>query len=330
MIGMLRRGLAGLLLLLAPAAAAEFDLQGHRGARGLAPENTLAGFATALGIGVTTLEMDLGITADDVVVLVHDRRLNPDIVRGPDGRWLDGSGPPIRALTLDELRRYDVGRLRPGSRYATRFPDQRPADGERIPTLAEVVALTRKADNDAVRFNIETKLSPHEPEITPGPRAFAEAVLATVRSQGIEGRTTVQSFDWRSLRAVQQMAPAIPTVCLTVERSWLDNLERGRPGPSPWTAGLDLDDFDGDVPALVQAAGCAVWSPYFRDLTPDDLAVAQELGLKVVVWTVNELADMAALIELGVDGIITDHPDRLRKVMAEQGLPLPAATPVEP
>src|SRR4051794_18770412 len=98
-----------------------FDLQGHRGARALFPENTLEGFAAALGIGVGAIELDVATTADGVVVVTHDLRLNPDLVRGPDGAWLAAPGPPVRSLTLAELRHYDVGRLRPGSDYAALY-----------------------------------------------------------------------------------------------------------------------------------------------------------------------------------------------------------------
>ncbi len=127
--------------------------------------------------------------------------------------------------------------------------------------------------------------------------------------------------------AIQKLAPGITTVYLSAEQRWLDNLERGRPGISPWTAGHDLDDFEGSPPAAIRASGGAVWSPYFRDLREAELREAQSLGLKVVVWTVNDSADMAVLIALGVDGIITDSPDRLRRVMAEKGLALPPAFP---
>jgi hypothetical protein len=146
--------------LLAFTAAHAFDLQGHRGARGLAPENTLAGFETALAIGVTTLELDLGVTKDGVVVVSHDSNLNPDHTRGPEGKFLDALGPAIRALTLAELKRYDVGRLKPGTPYAKTFPQQRAVDGATIPTLAEVFDLVRRLNADQVRFNIETKLTP--------------------------------------------------------------------------------------------------------------------------------------------------------------------------
>jgi hypothetical protein len=115
--------------LMAPMTAVAFDLQGHRGARGLAPENTLEGFATALSIGVSTLELDLAMTKDGIVVVSHDRYLNPDHTRGPNGRFLAARGPAIRALTLAELQRYDVGRLQPGTVYAASFPEQRGIGG---------------------------------------------------------------------------------------------------------------------------------------------------------------------------------------------------------
>ncbi len=154
-----------------------FDLQGHRGARGLAPENTLVAFARALSLGVTTLELDLAVTKDGVVVVSHDPLLNPDVTRGRDGQWILRHGPPFHSLTFDEVRELDVGRLRPGSAYAMLFPDQVAAEGARIPTLAEVYALAKKARNETVRFNIETKLDPSKPDETPGPEPFVDAVL---------------------------------------------------------------------------------------------------------------------------------------------------------
>ena len=317
------------LVLCLPIPGYALDLQGHRGARGLAPENTLAAFATALSIGVTTLEMDLGVSRDGVVVVAHDPEINPDLTRGPEGEWLAAPGPALHTLDLAEIRRFDVGRIRPGSRYAGRYPEQRPADGARIPTLADVIELTRSAGNDEVRFNVETKISPLEPDLTPAPEAFAQAVIEVVRTEGVAERSTIQSFDWRTLRAANAIAPEMTTVCLTAEQRWLDNLQRGRPGASAWTAGLDADDF-ATVPDLIAAAGCGVWSPYYGDLDQAALARAHALGLEVVVWTVNEPPEMRRLIELGVDGIISDFPDRLRTVASEMESVLPARTPVAP
>jgi glycerophosphoryl diester phosphodiesterase len=124
---------------------------------------------------------------------------------------------------------------------------------------------------------------------------------------------------------MRRIAPEIERVCLTQDGGPGDTLQRGKPGPSPWTAGLDIDDVGGSTPRLVAAAGCAVWSPFFRDLTPEAMAEAKSLGVKIIPWTVNERSDMARLIGLGVDGIISDYPNRLREAMAEKDMPLPPA-----
>jgi glycerophosphoryl diester phosphodiesterase len=309
--------------MIASTPAMAFDLQGHRGARGLAPENTLEAFSIALEIGVTTLELDLAMTRDGVLVISHDSTLNPDHARGPDGKFLEAQGPAIRSLTLAEVKRYDVGRLKPGTSYAASFPEQRGIDGARIPALAELFDLAQRRGAAHVRFNIETKLTPTSGADTPDPETFAAALATTVREAGLAARTSVQSFDWRTLVAMRRIAPEIERVCLTIDGGGGDTLQRGRPGASPWTAGFDIDEYGGSTPRLIAAAGCAVWSPRFRDLTPAALAESRSIGLKVIPWTVNEPADMARLIGLGVDGIISDYPNRLRAVMAEKVMALP-------
>jgi glycerophosphoryl diester phosphodiesterase len=315
---------------LAPLGTSAFDLQGHRGARGLAPENTLPAFEVALSLGVDTLELDTGVTRDGVVVISHDAALNPDITRGPDGLWLESRGPAIRSLTYAEILRYDVGRIRPDTPYAKRFPEQRPADGTRIPRLEDLFALVQRSGNTRVRFNIETKLSPAAPDETPAPEDFARVLLAAVRAAGMTSRVTIQSFDWRTLRIVQEEAPEVATVYLSAQQKWLDNIAADRPEGSAWTAGIRARDHGGSVPRMVKAAGGAVWSPYFGDLTEARLREARELGLRVVVWTVNEDEAIRRMLDLGVDGIISDRPDRVRAAMAARGMRLPAPTPVVP
>ena len=305
------------------------DLQGHRGARGLKPENTLPAFAHALSLGVTTLELDCAITKDGVVVVSHDSTLNPDITRAPDGRWLAGGESPIRQFAYEELQRFDVGRIDPKSAYAKRFSQQQPVDGTRMPRLADVFALARKSGNDAVRFNIETKISPLHPERTMAPDNFARALILLIKKENLESRATIQSFDWRTLAVVQKEAPQIATVYLTAQQSWQDNI-LAKQASSSWTAPLHVSQFGGSVPRMVKAAGGAVWSPYYGEVTREQVQEAQALGLKVVMWTVNEPADLRRMIEWRVDGIISDYPDQLRQVAGEMGLPLPRPTPVTP
>ena len=292
------------------------EIQGHRGARGLLPENTIPAFERAIELGVDVLELDLGMTRDGVPVVHHDRALDPDRTRDAAGAWLAPPEPFLNALDLAALSEFDVGRTAPGSKVAKRFPQQVPRDGTRIPTLAEVLALGRRPDAGAIRFNIETKVTPLAPEETAGPEEFARAVVEVLRAEGMLDRADLQSFDWRVLHEAHRLAPDLSTVCLTAEQRWHDNILRGEPGPSPWTAGLDIKAFDGSVPRMVEAAGCAVWSPYYRDLTEETLAEAHALGLRVVVWTVNEADDMLVLARLAVDGIITDFPDRAIEALA--------------
>jgi glycerophosphoryl diester phosphodiesterase len=277
-------GVAAALLFSMPGIA--MDVQGHRGARGHLPENTLPAFSLALEQGVDTLELDVGVTKDGVVVIHHDRRLNPDVARGADGKWVTAPAPTLHELTFSELQKYDVGRIRPGSEYAKRFPHQKPIDGTRIPRLSVLFDLTKR--NQKIRFNIETKLSPEHSGETPPPEPFARAVIAEVRKAGLENRATIQSFDFRTLKVAEREAPEIETVYLT--------------------NGKDSD------PARVAAAGGRIWSPNYQDLTQARLEAARSRGLKVVAWTVNEPADIVRMLEMRLDGIISDYPDR---VMAE-------------
>ena len=289
----------------APAVRA-FDLQGHRGARGLAPENTLPSFQKALDLGVDTLECDMAITRDGVVVVHHDLWLNPDTTRGPDGQWLDKRGPAISELTFAELQRYDVGRIKPGTDYAKSFPEQQAVDGTRVPRLADLFELVRKSGNTKVGFDCETKVSPLEAAATLPPEEFARRVITEIRKGGMQARTMIQSFDWRTLQVVQKEAPEIRTMYLSSPRT-LARLANG--GPSPWLAGFDLDRFGGSLPQAVHAAGGRIWAPNQTYLTPALRAEAKALGVSVIPWTVNEPAMMNKLLDMGVDGIISDRPD---------------------
>jgi glycerophosphoryl diester phosphodiesterase len=312
------------LVFASACSTSHFDLQGHRGARALWPENTLAGFARALEIGVTTLELDCGVTADGVVVVSHDRLLSPDHTRDADGRFLDATGPSLRTLTYAQLQQYDVGRLRPGSGYAAAFPEQQAADGERIPRLADVFALMQRSGNRTVRFNVETKIDPTQPGQTATPEEFAIALIEVIRDAGMTSRTSIQSFDWRTLVLVRKLAPEIAIVALTDQQPDEDTMEVGKAGASIWLGGFDVDDHGGSVPRTVKALGARVWSPHAMDLSPALVAEAHALGLAVIPWTVNDPKDMERAIALGIDGLITDYPDRLRAVLAAKGIALPS------
>ena len=291
MAGMMRHLVVFCTAVFVAACATPFDLQGHRGTRGLRPENTLPAFAKALEIGVDTLELDTNVTRDGVIVVMHDRRLNPDVARGPDGRWVWPPGPAIHQLTYAELSRYDVGRLRPGTDYAKEFPDQRAIDGTHAPRLSDVFALVRAQGDRRVRFNIETKISPKAPDESPPPEEFARRLVDEIRAAGMQRRSTIESFDWRTLAAVQRIAPEIPAVYLTYKMD--------------------------DAVAKVKDAGGKIWSPFYKDVDEAKIREAHAAGIEVVVWTVNDPADMKRMVEWGVDGLITDRPDVFRSAVGK-------------
>jgi len=305
-----------------------FDIEAHRGGRALFPENTLVSFANALTMGVDTLELDIGVTRDDAIVVSHERGLNPDLARNADGRYVAAPGIPFVQLRLEDVRKYDVGQLRPGSAYAAQFPDQRAMPGTPIPTLREVIDLVRKSGDRHVRLNIETKIDPTHPEESPDPQRFVTLLLDLLAAEKFSDRVMVQSFDWRTLLLVEKLAPAIPTVYLTLQRGSAQTVFLDR--ASEWTAGFNPAEHEGSLPRTIKAAGGAIWSPYFGDVNPALISESHRIGLQVVVWTVNKPEDIARMIDMGVDGIISDHPDVLRRVAGEKGVALPVGSPVTP
>jgi glycerophosphoryl diester phosphodiesterase len=312
--------------LVMPVAEA-IEIHGHRGARGLAPENTIEGFRAALSVGVDVLEMDLAMTVEGEVVVVHGPTLVGPVTRHPNGEWVGRDARiVVNELTLADLSRYDVGRIRPGSRYAGRFPDQVPIDGVRVPSLATLLDQLNSMGRTHIRLNIEPKIDPTRPELSVSPGKFVSALVSLLEVYDVQDRTIVQSFDWRVIRELRRIAPDISRSCLTVQSTWLNNVRKGEEGTSPWTAGLDVDDFDQSIPRLVAAARCQIWSPHYREVTAEEVSEARRLGLKTIVWTVNDRDEMERMIALSVNGIITDRPDLLREVMHDVGLPLPPTT----
>lgn len=283
------------------------ELQGHRGARGFWPENTIPGFKAALAAGADALELDVEMSRDGAIVVTHDDTLNPDVVQ-LGGTWIL-EPVPVKSLTAAELRAYHVGRLRPGSDYAQRFPHQRPVENLAIPLLRNVMALPELRARPGICLDIEIKTSPLDEHATFAPQIIAEALAREVSEAGLQHACRVRSFDWRALEAFRELQTGIPIACLTAEQPWLDNIARSGADASPWLAGINIQEQGGSVARAVHAFGAEVWAPYYCDLDTDELARAHELGLSVIVWTVNEEADMRKLLRMGVDGITTDYPE---------------------
>jgi len=295
------------------ARSTEIELHGHRGARGIAPENTIVGFREAIRLGVDWIEIDIGMSRDGVLIVHHDRALNTSIAR-KGGSWIE---TPIPLFDLDacEIRSFDVGRIKPDSDYARRYPHQEPVDGTAIPTLADMLEMPEMQAHPDIGLNIEIKTSPLAPNETAAPEQIVEALVAMLDTYGYRKRARIQSFDWRNLVHLLKSAPELPLGFLTAELPNLDNLQRGRPAPSPWLGGLDLDTVGGSVPRLISHVGGKYWAPFHRDISSGDVVTAHGEGLKVIVWTVNDADDMRKALKMGVDGIITDYPDIGRDVI---------------
>ena len=294
----------------APTVGVAYDLQGHRGARGLRPENTLPSVEAALDAGVSTVELDLHLSSDGRVVVWHDPNIDPSkcgvdpaasiLVPDPDVVATGSVELMVSRLTVAELGSYRCDR----NPDPTAFPDQTVVDsglaGDRygIVELGEIFDFVDEYSREGalgeragrVEFNVELKRRPDHPEyiddnfdgISPG--AFELALLEEIDARELWDRVVVQSFDHRSLWALRSVAPEVRLSVLT---------RRGDP-----------TDFEGWV-----TQGASIWSPDWRDVDEATLAAAHEAGLEVIPWTVNDPEVMRRLIALGVDGIITDRPD---------------------
>ncbi len=270
-----------------------FDLQGHRGARGLAPENTIPAFRRALALGVTTLEMDVVISADGAVVVSHEPWMHPDICTLPSGAPVpegDARGHNLYQMPYVDIERYDCGRRRHPD-----FPRQAPQPAVK-PRLHDVIRMAEaygvEHDRPPTFYNIEIKSRPAwDGTFHPKPEAFAQRVLEVVRGRGVAARTTIQSFDERALRAARRL--------------------RGDADPAVELALLATDGTAEALSDQLDALGFvpAVYSPAHTAVDAGLLRAAHDRGLRVVPWTVNERDTMRRLIRLGVDGLITDYPD---------------------
>ncbi|GII80685.1 glycerophosphoryl diester phosphodiesterase [Sphaerisporangium rufum] len=293
------------------------EIHGHRGARGLRPENTLPGLVHTLEIGVHAIEIDVALTADRQAVLTHDLTVSavtstdtaPAVPGDPAFPYV---GKPIASLTLGQLRTLDVGVRNPRG-AADRFAGtQVPVPGTRMPTLGAVLGLLDAYGADGVRLHVELKSDPTRPDLSGDPREFTELVVAELDRHGRRDRAAILSFDWRVLRAAERL---VDTRYALVEQATLH----------PAWLGVDLaGDFGGDIAAAAAATGATTLSPDRVLVDAGLMARAQAAGLPVAAWTVNDPAEAGRLLDLGVAGLVTDYPDRMRDVWAERGLPRPA------
>lgn len=260
------------------------------------PANSLEGALECLRAPVDGIEIDVQITADGHVVAHHDYRLSPDATR-LDGSWIETAGPPIKAMTLDELRRYDVGRTRPGSEAAARYPMKTELDDVRVPTLPELLEALN-AEGPRRMIYVEIKTEPREGrDDAPAPELIVEAVLRDLAAADYLEPAKIIAFDWQVLRLVRDREPTLRTAHLTLTTP--PTRDPTRP-PSPWNDGCDPRQYGGSDLAAIKAHGGMEWSPYYTDVTPERMAEARELGLLVGPWGLSAGDDIRRMAELGV------------------------------
>ncbi len=298
----------------------------HRGGAGLRPENSLAAFRHAVALGADGAELDVQLSRDGEVIVFHDFRLKPEICRA-DGKWLTRPTPRIKDLTFSELRGFDIGRADPASDYALAHGDVVPADGERIPLLAEVIEVAKTAAKPFTLF-VELKTSFAERSLSAGPEELAQATIRVLQENGYLQHCVFVGFDWPGLLHVKKIVPHAQCWFTTLDQSWfgegvppaesdppaepaLSALRHwARTGTSPWAGGFDAVNHGGSIVQAIKVAGGDGWFPPYRDATDDAVCAARALGLKVGAWTVNRAEDMRSLG--GLDALCTDRPDVLK------------------
>lgn len=291
-------------------AKPRIEIYAHRGGAGLYPENTLPAYEAALRGGADVLDIDVGVTRDEVVVAYHDSSLNPAYTRYLSGKNLKKPYPLICDLSFEALQNFDVGCLNKDTAYGKSFPNQRAIPNTRIASLQAIVQYAKRI-NPHIRFQIEIKTNPYYPEKSILPDRFSALVAEVIDKEKIYKQTEVHSFDWKNMLTLQKIDPQIMTSYITSrheQRRWFFYRKK-------WFAGYELRKYDYSFPKLISALGGKGWSPDYRDLKFESVEEAHRYGLKVVVWTVDKIEDMQRFIAMQVDGIVTNRPDILKKCL---------------
>ncbi|WP_299556136.1 glycerophosphodiester phosphodiesterase family protein [Seonamhaeicola sp.] len=260
------------------------DIQGHRGCRGLMPENTVEAFEKAIDLGVHTLELDVAVSKDNIIVVSHEPFISRTYCLDAEGNEISEALDKkynLYQMTLDSIKQFDCG-----TKFHPRFPEQQKMKTYK-PTLDEVIKISKKKHSD-IKFNIELKARPEYDNIyTPTPKEFVKLVLDVVNRNNAFNETNLQSFDLRVLEEIKKQSPEM-TVALLVDE---DESIQGK---------MDRMSY---IPEII--------SPYFELLDAETVKNLQAENFKVIPWTINEIEDLRKMIDFNVDGIITDYPDRL-------------------
>ena len=288
-------------------------IYGHRGARGVLPENTLESFKYLFENNIRAYETDILISKDNIPVITHDFKLDPSYTKDVNGNWIEDENIKIIDLTYEEILKYDVGTLNKLSRYGRKFINQKSLDNQKIPKLSDLLKLSSDNEFDDLLINLEIKSTPIEEGLTPSPEEMVKIVIDEVGRSNLSDKIIYSSFDWRVLREIKERDPKIP-------RAHLTSGAKGKIyDKSPW---LDFTPLHSEVelPKLIKALGGSAWHPNYKDVNKEIIEISRNEGLPVNVWTVNKEQDMLRMIDYGVDGIMTDYPLKLKELCDKENI----------
>jgi len=294
-------------------------IYGHRGARGEIIENSIEGFEHTFALGIKAIEFDVLISQDKIPVLSHDFHLTPSMTKDEAGNWLKDTEFKIFDKSYDELSKYNIVSFDPESKYGKRFKKQKPVRNAKIPKLSDLFELASKENNKDVFLNLEIKSTPIRTGLTPSPSDTVSLILKDIDKYKLEDRIVISSFDWRILTELKKLNPKILRSFLTLQQD-LSTKKKTIFEDSPWLGKkFPLDDLF-LLPKIIKSLEGHVWSVFYRDVTKQNIDLAHELGLAVIVWTVNRESDIVRMIDYGVDGIITDYPKKMQDICLSRNI----------
>ena len=294
-------------------------IYGHRGARGDMVENSISGLKYAFDLGIRAVEFDVVISKDNIPVLFHDYRLNPDLVKDSSGNWITDKNIKLKDLTYEEISKYTIESVKPDTKYAKRFKNQQSAKGEKIPKLTDFFKLVNEDKYKDAFLNLEIKSTLTQENVTPNPEKMVSLILKDIKEFNLEDRTLITSYDWRILYELKKQNPNILRGFITLQQD-LSTVKKNVYENSPWMVkNYPMEELF-LLPNIIKSLEGHVWSVFYRDLTKQNVELAHKHGLATCVWTVNREKDIIRMIEYGVDGIITDYPKKVQEICKSKNI----------
>ena len=282
-------------------------------------ENSISGLKYAFDLGIRAVEFDVVISKDNIPVLFHDYRLNPDLVKDSSGNWITDKNMKLKDLTYEEISKYTIESVKPDTKYAKRFKNQQSAKGEKIPKLTDFFKLVNEDKYKDAFLNLEIKSTLTQENVTPNPEKMVSLILKDVKEFNLEDRTLITSYDWRILYELKKQNPNILRGFITLQQD-LSTVKKNVYENSPWMVkNYSMEELF-LLPNIIKSLEGHVWSVFYRDLTKQNVELAHKHGLATCVWTVNREKDIIRMIEYGVDGIITDYPKKVQEICKSKNI----------